>query len=74
LNLFRKCFTKNSQSRHIFEFLQSKTWCTTKKLNVLMNISNLISVLNVFIRERRRALNHLMTDSRNKYRREKNFI
>jgi hypothetical protein len=25
LNLFRKCFTKNSQSRHIFEFLQSKT-------------------------------------------------
>jgi hypothetical protein len=39
-----------------------------------MNISNLIFALIVFIRERRRALDHLMTDSRNKYRREKDFI
>jgi hypothetical protein len=74
LSFLRKCFTKNSQSRHIFEFLQSKTWCTTKELNVFMNISNLIFALIVFIREKRETLNHLMTDSRNKYRREKDFI
>ncbi len=74
LSLLRKCSTKNSQSRHIFESLQLKNWCTIKELNVFMNISNLIFVLIVFIKERRRALNHLMTDSRNKYRREKDFI
>jgi hypothetical protein len=56
------------------ESLQSKNWCTIKELNVFMNISNLIFVLIVFIKKRRRALNHLMTDSRNKYRREKDFI
>jgi hypothetical protein len=74
LSLLRKCSTNNSQSRHIFEFLQSKTWCTTKELNVLMNISNLIFALIVFVKERRRALNHLMTNSKNKYHREKDFI
>jgi hypothetical protein len=74
LNLLRKCSTENSQSRHIFESLQSKNWCTIKELNVFMNISNLIFALIVFIKEKRRALNHLMTNSRNKYRREKDFI
>jgi hypothetical protein len=74
LSLLQKCSTKNSQSRHIFESLQSKNWCTIKELNVFMNISNLIFVLIVFIKKKRRTLNHLMTDSKNKYRREKNFI
>ncbi len=74
LSLLRKCSTENSQSRHIFESLQSKTWYTTREMNVLVNISNLIFALIIFIREKRRALNHLMTDSRNKYRREKDFI
>jgi hypothetical protein len=74
LTFLRKCSTENSQSRHIFESLQSKTWCTTKELNVLMNIANLIFALIVFVKEKRRALNYLMTDSKNKYRRENDFI